>query len=166
MSRKDSFTPDHLTSKGILACPCGRGAGKAGTVCPACGVKLGGPTPAVQAGERAGPGKQAGPVRKRATPNKTEQRFKDLYLRGWDAVYEGLTVTLPGEDGRRYTCDWVVRKPGGQVCCYEVKRRFKGGARLLSYRDARGRFDAARAAWPMFEWYWAELQSDGEWVIS
>lgn len=55
MSKRDAFTPDHLTSKGILACPCGKGAGRAGEPCPMCRAVLGGP---------------AKPVRKRAMSKK------------------------------------------------------------------------------------------------
>lgn len=105
------------------------------------------------------------PTVQRRGPNKTELRFLRECLDGEHALYEGLRFLLPGDDKRHFTPDWIVERDG-LVTCYEVKRRFKGGARLLSYRDARGRFDSARAAWPSFRWVWAELQPDGRWEMS
>ena len=102
-------------------------------------------------------------------PNKSEELFRRTFLQDADAVFEGLRFLLPGLDRAHYTPDWVVRMPetcAHRILCVEVKRRFAGGGSLLSYRDARRRFDSAREAWPMFRWVWAEVQPDGTWRMT
>ena len=90
-------------------------------------------------------------------PTKAELEFRDKFLVGLAARFEGLRLKVAGH---WYTPDWVTIE-GGQVVCYEVK----GSYRMHSYGRSRLAFDAAREAWPWFRFVWAQKNKDGEWRV-
>ena len=92
-------------------------------------------------------------------PNKTELRFKNEYLRGGDARYEGLTLHLSNHHS--YTPDFVVLYSNGDMVCVEVKGKYRFG----SHQRARCMFDLAVSEYPCFRWLWASLRKDGTWKI-
>ena len=86
----------------------------------------------------------------RGQPNKTEQEFNRLYLRG-EGRYEAITFRLPG--GSRYTPDWYL--PPTTVA--EVKGAYRFGSHgraLTAWREARAQF-------PAFRFVWARKGEDG-----
>ena len=149
-------------------CGCGHGAIGHGRACPACGARV--PkivAAAKQAGNQAPGGidgaaaaAQGGKAaKKRREPTQTELAYRDAYLKGQGARFEGLSVRITST--HRYTPDWVVQHEDGCIECHEVK----GAYRLPSYRAARMAFDVARLEWPAFRWVWAELREDGTWRV-
>ena len=96
-------------------------------------------------------------------PNKTEAEYRRLYL---DRIYPPArilyeAITLRLANGHRYTPDWVVLLPDGQVECHEVK----GAYRLGSLQRARLAFDQARIEWPAWRWVWATRGKGGAWEV-
>lgn len=90
------------------------------------------------------------PERKENTrKTKTEVEFEQTYLRGRNAIFEGLTFKLRG--GARYTPDFVYcDQSDGHIVCVEVK----GSYALHSENRARVAFLEARALYPCIEFRW------------
>lgn len=95
----------------------------------------------------------------RGKPNKTELEYRNIYLRGVPAAYEGLTFRMA--NGHRYTPDWVHFGQDGRLTCIECK----GAYRFGSHQRARLAFDQARVEWPGVRWVWAVRQKGGAWKI-
>lgn len=105
-------------------------------------------------------------VPKRGKPNKTELEFSRMLsfrYPGCIPRFEAVTVTL--DNGHRYTPDWCLRLPTGELLCVEVKARGKNGFRHPSYGRARLAFDQALIDFPMFKWAWAEKHA-GIWTVT
>jgi hypothetical protein len=116
------------------------------------------------------PAPAAAPVEEKAAPkakepNKTEAEYGrrlSLEFPGCEVRYEALALIIELDGERfRYSPDWVVLLPGGGVLCIEVKN---AGYQHASYGRAKLAFAAARVAWPMFSFRWAEKES-GSWDV-
>jgi len=101
---------------------------------------------------------------KASGPNKTEKEYANRL--GFEfpesqIVFEGLTLRM--KNGHKYTPDWVVKCPNGEIHCVEVKARGKNGFRQASYQRAKLAFDQCRVEWP-FRFRWAEKR-EGQWTV-
>lgn len=92
-------------------------------------------------------------VKKGKTPNETEQRYYETYLKYKDARYEALTFHMA--NGHKYTPDWIVFEVGRPIECIECK----GGYRFHSQGRARLAFDQARQEFNGLRWTWAKWDS-------
>jgi hypothetical protein len=109
-------------------------------------------------------GKAHGLAPKTAGPNKTEAEYGNrlgFEFPEADIVFEGLTLRM--QNGHKYTPDWVVKCPNGEIHCVEVKARGNSGFRHASYGRARLAFDQARIDWP-FRFRWVEKHK-GVWNV-
>lgn len=103
-----------------------------------------------KAGRESASGAIVTPPKAAKMPNKTEDRYRRDRLAGRAARYEAVTFRLSA--GHRYTPDWVIMGPHGDIAeCHEVK----GSYRLHSQDGARMRYDQARREWPGIRWVWA-----------
>jgi len=82
---------------------------------------------------------------------------------GCRVVFHGLAFYL--DNGHRYTADWCVHLPGGQILVVEVKQEGKNGFKQQSYRSARIMFDQAKIEWPECQFRWMEKTKAG-WQIT
>lgn len=125
---------------------------------PAAAVSSNGPCAGGKSGEHP---RLESPPRglSRGKPNKTELEYRNIYLRGVPAAYEGLTFRMA--NGHRYTPDWVHFGQDGRLTCIECK----GAYRFGSHQRARLAFDQARVEWPGVRWVWAVRQKGGAWKI-
>ena len=105
------------------------------------------------------------PAPKHAQPNKTETEYGrrlGFEFPGCEVRYEALALIIELNGERfRYRPDWIVFLPGGGILCVEVKN---AGYQHASYGRAKLAFAAARVAWPMFSFRWAEKDA-GTWGV-
>jgi hypothetical protein len=97
---------------------------------------------------------KAPPARKMTKAEREAGHMLTLEFPGCAVKFHGLAIYLAC--GHRYTMDWCVHLPDGQILCVEVKQRGKNGFRQQSYRSARIAFDQARIERSMFQWRWME----------
>lgn len=102
-------------------------------------------------------GKGSGKVAKiKGGPNATEAEYRDLFLAGKDARFEGCSLKMA--NGHTYTGDWAVYD-GSEV---KEIHECKGAYAFFSQARARLAFDQCRIEFPHIKFFWGRKGKKGK----